>query len=219
MDVIIFTPVRLLGESLAAYLGAGDDLRVVGVVSDWLGLERCLTVSSAALVIVDITQGIDMEEMRTFVCKWPAPLFLALGLREQRREVVDCGRAGFSGYVARDASLAQLRGAILDAAAGRLACSGEIAGELMRALYRIEFARPRMAVEHASGSDDLTRREGEVARCVAEGYSNKEIARHLNLSLATVKHHVHNILQKMRLPTRKRVARAMHGSPWRNTVG
>lgn len=215
MDVAILTPVRLLGESLSACLNGAGDVQIVAVASDWLALESCLADSHIGLVIVDVTQGIDLKEMRGFVAKWPMQLFLALGLREQRQEVVNCGRAGFVGYVARDASIDKLRRAIADASAGRLTCPDEIAGELLRALYRVDFSqREGDDAAPSLSADELTRRESEVARFIANGCSNKEIARHLSVSVATVKHHVHNILTKMQLPTRVRVARALRASPW-----
>lgn len=215
MDVVILTPVRLLGESLASCLNGGGDIRVVSTVADWLGLEEFLRDSSVDLVMVDVTQGIDLDAMRPFVRQHPAQLFLALGLREQRHEVVDCGRAGFVGYVARDASIDKLRRAIADANAGRLACPEEITGGLLRALYRIDFSQREDASMRESPSvEELTRRESEVARLIARGYSNKEIARALTVSVATVKHHVHNILNKMQLPSRMRVAHALRAAPW-----
>jgi len=215
MDVVIFTPVRLLGESLATCFNSGGDIRVLSTVADWTTLERHLTESNADLVIVDVTHGIDLNAMRPFVRQHPRQLFLALGLREQREEVVNCGRAGFVGYVARDASIEKLRRAIADASAGRLTCPDDITGELLRALYRVDFSqRDGLHAQQSLSSDELTQREAEVARLIARGYSNKEIARELTVSVATVKHHVHNILNKMQLPSRSRVAHALRASPW-----
>ena len=60
----------------------------------------------------------------------------------------------------------------------------------------------------------LTRREGEVLKLIGQGMSNKEIARDLNLSLATVKHHVHHVLQKLGLPRRAQAMRRVREAPW-----
>jgi DNA-binding NarL/FixJ family response regulator len=139
---------------------------------------------------------------------------LALGLIEQRDEVVNYGRAGFAGYVARDASLARMRQAILDGAEGRLCCPTEITAGLMRALHDAEtHTAGKVTPEETEDALELTRRETEVARFISHGLSNKEIARELNVSVATVKHHVHNVLTKLKLPTRLRVARVVAGAP------
>lgn len=60
----------------------------------------------------------------------------------------------------------------------------------------------------------LTQREGEVLQLIGDGQSNKEIARELSLSVATVKHHVHSILQKLKVPSRAQAVRRVRDAPW-----
>ena len=60
----------------------------------------------------------------------------------------------------------------------------------------------------------LTRREGEVLQLIGRGLSNKEIARDLSLSVATVKHHVHHVLEKLQLPRRAQAMRRVRETPW-----
>jgi DNA-binding NarL/FixJ family response regulator len=78
------------------------------------------------VVLIDVTQGIDLDEVRALASEHPAVAFVALGLQEQCQEVVRCGRAGFTGYVSRSSSINELCHASPDIAAGRLACSAEI---------------------------------------------------------------------------------------------
>lgn len=59
---------------------------------------------------------------------------------------------------------------------------------------------------------NLTRRENQIAALVAQGLSNKQIARHLNITLATVKDHMHRVLVKTQLPNRAALAAAFHGN-------
>ena len=59
---------------------------------------------------------------------------------------------------------------------------------------------------------NLTRRENQIAALVAQGLSNKQIARHLNITLATVKDHMHRVLVKTQLPNRAALAAAHHGN-------
>jgi len=134
---------------------------------------------------------------------------VALGLHEQRQDVVRCGRAGFSGYVAQNASIDELCQALSDVSSGRLACSAEISGGLLRALFFMDRHAHPTDVDNA-----LTRREGEVLQLIGQGLSNKEIARNLSLSLATVKHHVHHVLQKLKLPRRAQAMRRVRETPW-----
>jgi DNA-binding NarL/FixJ family response regulator len=93
--------------------------------------------------------------------------------------------------------------------AGRLACSADISGGLLRALFRSDDAPVPSAHEEA-----LTQREGEVLQLIGRGMSNKEIARELALSIATVKHHVHKVLEKLQLPRRAQAMRRVRSAPW-----
>jgi DNA-binding NarL/FixJ family response regulator len=77
------------------------------------------------------------------------------------------------------------------------------------------FVVLRLAPEQSSAGclATLSPREREVAGLVAEGLSNKQIARRLSITLATVKDHVHRILRKSGLPNRTAVAMALQGRP------
>jgi two-component system nitrate/nitrite response regulator NarL len=204
--IAILTPVRLLGESVAACLEGREAIRIVEIVPDWPALHRLLRLHPVGVVLIDITRGVEPSEVRSVVEKWPAVRLLALGLEEQCDAVVRCGRAGFSGYVPRDAGIDTLRRAVLDCGDGRLHCPAEIAGHMMRALFDDEAGQS--ATQSESG---LTHRQENVIQLIGRGLSNKEIARELDLSIATVKHHVHNILERLQVSGRAHVIRRLHG--------
>ena len=128
MNIIILTPVRLLGDGLAACFGRETDMQVLAVVSDLATLRDELAKSAAEVLLVDVTQGVDLYDVRAIAADWSAVALVALGLNEQRHEVIRCGRAGFAGYVARDASIAVLCKTLAEIVAGRLACPPEISG-------------------------------------------------------------------------------------------
>ena len=129
-------------------------------------------------------------------------------MREQDAEIIAHGSAGFIGYLRREDGLEQLRARVDDAVSGRLLCSPEIAAGIMRGLFLRggQGAAPR-AVE-------LTLRESQVAELVSRGLSNKEIARALDLSESTVKHHVHSILGKIGVPSRFQLVRDARQQAW-----
>ena len=209
MNIIVLTPVRLLGDGLTAGFERQSDIHVLAVVNDLQGLRESLARHRADLVLIDVTHGIDLYDTRAIAAQWPEVALVALGLTEQRQNVIRCGRAGFAGYVAREASLDALCKALRDVIQGKLACPAEISSGLLRALFRAEHPSGEVALEQA-----LTRREGDVLRLIGEGLSNKEIARELILSVATVKHHVHNVLDKLHLPRRAQAMRRVRDAPW-----
>lgn len=209
MNIIVLTPVRLMGDGLAACFSGRPEMTVLAVVNNLATLRVTLTTTAADLVLIDVTQGIDLYDVRSIAGERPDIALVALGLAEQRQEVIRCGRSGFAGYVAREATIDALCKALTDVVAGRLACPAEISGGLLRALFRRDRPSDEPDVDHA-----LTRRESDVLQLIGHGYSNKEIARELCLSVATVKHHVHNVLDKLKLPRRAQAMRKVRDAPW-----
>lgn len=209
MNVVILSPVRLLGDSLAACLRAADDVAVHAVVSRFSALREVLAAAPADIALIDVSQVISLDEVRAIAVEWPGTALVAVGLDEQRHEVTRCGRAGFVGYVAREGSIDELRRVLQDVMAGRMACPAEVSAELMRALF--QRAQPP---EPGGAAEALTRREEDVLRLIGRGWSNKEIAQELNLSVATVKQHVHHVLAKLHLPGRAQAMRRVRDEPW-----
>jgi DNA-binding NarL/FixJ family response regulator len=209
MHLIVFTPVRLLGDGLAASLATRPGMDVRAVVNAFADLHLALAASDVDLVLIDVTQGIDLSEVRTIALAHPDLLLVALGLDAQRQNVIRCGHAGFTGYVPRDASIDGLCEALSDVVHGRLACSAEISCELLRALFRAE-----QPANGAAPGQPLSRRECDVMQLIERGLSNKEIARELCLSVSTVKHHVHHILEKLALSRRTQAMYRAREAPW-----
>ncbi len=209
MKLVIVTPIRLFGDGLAACLRHDSGIVLEAVVRDLAGLREYLDGCEVDAVLVDVTQGIDLDAVRAVVLAFPNVALVALGLEEQRQSVIRCGRAGFRGYVDRNASVERLCRSLTDVLAGRLSCSAEISGDLLRAL----FAREREEGAHEP-TEALTLREGEVLQLIGHGLSNKEIASELSLSIATVKHHVHHVLHKLNLPRRAQAMRRVREEPW-----
>jgi len=107
--------------------------------------------------------------------------------------VLLCAEAGAAGYVPCDGTIDNLVDTIHSVARGELLCSPRIAATLFRALH-VRVPKPdadRLALT-------LTAREREIAPLIDRGLSNKEIAAHLRIEAATVKNHVHNLLESFR---------------------
>lgn len=213
MNIVVLTPIRLLGDGLSACISRCPQMTVVAVVSDFSLLRSTLAATETDLVLIDVTQGIDLHDVRALAAEYPGKALVALGLTEQRQDVIRCGQAGFTGYISRETPADALCGALTDVAAGRLVCSAEISSGLLRALFLMEKGAPGPA-QPADTDPALTRRESEVLHLLGEARSNKEIARELCISVATVKHHVHNVLEKLHLHGRAQAVRHLRDAPW-----
>lgn len=210
MDIIILTPVRLFGDGLMACCRQFPEMSIHAILNSLASLRHTLATTAVDLVLVDVTQGINLSDIRTIALESPDVSLVALGLAEHENAVIRCGRAGFAGYVAREATVDELYRTIFDVVRGRLACSPEISGHLLRALSHID----PLPFELPQAERTLTRREAQILQFLAQGLANKEIARELSLSVSTVKHHVHNILFKLQLQRRGQVMRKLRGAPW-----
>jgi DNA-binding NarL/FixJ family response regulator len=96
----------------------------------------------------------------------------------------------------------------MDIHGGQQPCSGRVAAELLRRIAVTESLG--LGRNGPSPAVPLTRREREAAELIATGLSDKEIARRLNISLATAKLHVHNLLGKLNVQRRGQVIVRMH---------
>jgi DNA-binding NarL/FixJ family response regulator len=81
-------------------------------------------------------------------------------------------------------------------------------------LLRALFGKEVHTTEEPDLNSSLTRRECEVLDLLGRGYTNKEIGGELCLSVATVKHHVHHILEKLKLSRRTDAMRRVRDAPW-----
>jgi len=103
----------------------------------------------------------------------------------------------------------ELRNSLSEIVAGRLACPPKIAGGLLPALFHRESSVGDSDVDLA-----LTRRESGVLELLGRDFSNKDIGAELCLRVATVKHHVHHVLEKLKLERRAQAMRRVRDAPW-----
>lgn len=159
------------------------------------------------VALVDQTTAPGLDTMKQIARNAPGVALIAIGVCDDPEQIIACAESGASGYLCRDASLSDLAQAVEDAANGTLRCSGDIARLLFCHIGRL--VSNGSAVGSATGRDALTRREGEILELIERGESNKIIARHLGIEVATVKNHVHNLLAKLGVRRRGEAA-AMH---------
>jgi DNA-binding NarL/FixJ family response regulator len=134
-----------------------------------------------------------------------API-IACALRETNDEVIAWAEAGVSGYIPNTVRLERFVETVKGVMAGEQICSGQVAAGLLRRLA--DAATPGNG---GQAERVLTRRERQVAELIAARLGDKEIARHLNISLATTKSHVHNLLGKLNVRQRGDVGLALSG--------
>jgi two-component system nitrate/nitrite response regulator NarL len=184
----VLSDVRVHREGIAALLASDERLRVTTLAPTADGL-RWATVP-ADVVLVDASLDDVAERMRHVTGDTAVPI-VALGVPDDEHTVVTFAELGVLGFVEREAAVGEVVSSLLSAARRQASFPPRVATTLLR---RISSAAERRASGDASA---LTIRERQIVQLIARGLSNKEIATRLFIEVATVKNHVHNILEKL----------------------
>lgn len=208
-SILIVCVVRLYREGLRRSLEQRSSVVVAGTAHSLSDALEQVDRLCPEVVLLDmgLPQAIDL--ISTLLARAPLIKVVALGITEEPQSVLECVEAGAAGYVARDASLEELVAAVEAAARGEVLCSPRIAGSLFRRVATLAGERPPHADVTA-----LTQREREILTLIERGLSNKEIARRLRLQPATVKNHVHHILEKLGVSRRGAAAAMVRSAVW-----
>ena len=136
----------------------------------------------------------------------PEVRFLALSVSDAPEDVITVIRAGARGYVTKTISGEELLRAVYTVAAGDVVFSPRLAGFVLDA-FAADGGEATAAAGLDPELDQLSPREREVLRLIARGYTYKEVARDLVISVKTVESHVSSVLRKLQLSTRHELAR------------
>ncbi len=198
LKVLIVSDVRLYRDGLTQVLNQDGRLGVVSSAeSAALALEQVERYKPES-VLLDVAIPEALETISMIARKAPETKVIALGLGESEEDVVACAEAGIAGFVGREGSVGDVVAAVRDAAREEFGCSRRIAAALVR--------RVRSLRANRTGQVSLTPRERQVAELLGEGLTNKEISTRLFIEVATVKTHVHNILEKLDAHSRSEAA-------------
>jgi DNA-binding NarL/FixJ family response regulator len=138
----------------------------------------------------------------------PDVRFLALSASDAPEDVIAVIRAGARGYVTKTISTAELADAIRRVASGDAVFSHRLAGFVLDAFASAATSGPdALKPSFDPELDQLTARERDVLRLIAQGYTYKEIARELYISVKTVESHVSSVLRKLQLSSRHQLTR------------
>jgi DNA-binding NarL/FixJ family response regulator len=200
--------VRFRREILAEFLERDASVSVVGLCADLAEVVALRPPPQVDVVLVDgaLRDGVAAAR-RTRQVK-PDIRLIAYAVRETKDDVIAWAEAGVIGYVPDTAASADLVHLIVDIHGGEQPCSSRMAAELLRRIAVTESLG--IGRQTPSPALPLTRREQETANLIATGLSDKEIARRLNISLATTKLHVHNLLGKLNVQRRGQVVVRLH---------
>ncbi len=178
---------KILRESLHILLSQEQDIVVVGEAEDGLAVDEGMMKTPADILILDISMpkrsGLDVA--KNLMRQYPDLKIIFLTMHKSEEIVAEAFESGAKGYVLKENAFEELIKAIHTVLNGKVYVSSELSPILLHGFLSNE----------RRGSD-LSVREREILKLLAEGYSNKEISDMLAISIKTVETHRANIMRK-----------------------
>jgi len=199
---VVVVDDHLLFRSGLIRLLSDDGVQIVGEADSGAGALEVVADTSPNVVLMDLNLP-DMpgiEATRRLVARDPHLKVVVLTVVESETEVIESIVAGACGYLLKDASVEDIVNAINAAANGESMIAPAIASKLL------SHVRATGSTRLTSVKHDLSNRELDVLRLLADGCDNREIAARLFISQSTVKHHISSILAKLGVGNRVQAA-------------
>ena len=188
--IAIFEDNTELREILSGFLSWDDELKVVGTFAGCHEIENKILMTGPDIVLMDIDMpGISgIEGVKKLKAIAPSIQVMMLTVFEDEQNVFDALQAGASGYLLKKTPPARILEAVKELYHGGSPMSGIIARKVLQSFH----TRPV-----AESTNGLTPREEEVLQMLIKGNSYKMIAAHLDISVNTVRNHLHNVYEKL----------------------
>jgi DNA-binding NarL/FixJ family response regulator len=203
---------RLLREGFVSLIAPYLSVRLVGSYTGNTAPNDQMSNPHVHVVLID--SGIGKETVILWTRWWrahPVPArVLVMEVEDNKDVILAYIEIGANGYTLKEAPPAEVAQAIWYVSQGLAQCSPEVTAYLFARLAALS-AMPSLP---APAPMPLTTREMDVLRCLAQGMSNKEIAAALVIEIYTVKHHVHNILEKLKTRHRYEAVRLAAEQGW-----
>lgn len=195
--VLIISEVMLFRECLRAGLSRIGALDVVAAAAP-AQAQAIIACQAVDAVIIDASRHVSLAHAAALRTAWPGLKLVAFGICD-RQDILTGAESGICAFVGEDGEIDEINEAVMMALRNESYCSPRATACLLDHIASLASAAVPAINER------LTNREREVASMVGQGLSNKEIAYELRISPATVKNHVHNILEKSNLPSRSAI--------------
>ncbi|MCD6289928.1 MAG: response regulator transcription factor [Anaerolineae bacterium] len=204
--IVLVDDQAIVREGLRALLSMEPDMQVVGEASSGQEAIQMTRSMQPDIVLMDVRMpGMDgLAALERLKAERPETSVIMVTLYDDPDYLLRAVMAGAAGYILKDASRSELIRAVRVTASGGAIISPLMLRGLLQEVSRLFGDVPKKSAEDEL--PNLSQRELEVLRLVAEGCSNREIAERLILSPTTVKTHVQNILQKMGVSDRTQAA-------------
>lgn len=210
INVLVVDDHTLFRRGLLALLAQDDRFRVGCEAADMGEALRCIAKQKPDIILLDNhmpgVRGIDgIPSLKEAA---PEARILMLTVSENEEDLVNALRAGADGYLLKTSESSQLSDSIIKVLTGESVVSPEMTSKLVSFLRSMpqNMPAPALPADASTLFQELSEREREILNLIAQGASNKVIARDLDIAETTVKKHVKHILRKLHLTSRVQAA-------------
>lgn len=203
ISVLLVDDQRLMRDGLRTLLELEPDLEIAAEAKNGQQALEAFEQVQPQVVLMDIRmpEMDGVEATRRIMARWPEALIIILTTFDDEQYIFEGLRAGALGYLLKDVSGGELAEAIRTVVSGGALIEPSVARKMFA-----EFARLTPNDNHPSLPEELSERELEVLRLIAQGLTNKEIAARAHLAEGTVKNYVSGILTKIGVRDRTQAA-------------
>jgi DNA-binding NarL/FixJ family response regulator len=203
INVLLVDDQPIIRQGLKALLQLEPDLRIVGEAENGQIAIQQVAATQPDVVLMDVRMPImdGVAATQSIAQQFPTVKVLVLTTFDEDEYITAALQQGAIGYLLKDTPSEELAAAIRAAHKGYTQFAPGILQKLVSKL-----ASPSAVPELPPGFADLTPRETDVLKLIAQGASNREIAQALYISEGTVKNHVTNILMRLNLRDRTQAA-------------
>lgn len=202
-SALVVSDIMLFRDGISAGLRRLGALNVTGTLCPDEALDY-LAVHDVDVVILDTSRRRALAHAWAIKQCCPSVQIVAFGIGAPE-DAIAGAESGVSAFVGEDGGIEDINEAALKALKGQSFCSPELTAILLNHISTLKHSNAPKTLT------SLTSREDQIAVLVTDGMSNKEIAQALRISPATVKNHVHSILEKLELSRRSAIGARLGG--------
>jgi DNA-binding NarL/FixJ family response regulator len=207
--ILIIEDNRALRDGIVAMLNAQVDMHVVATIGGGNNVLLKAIDSKPHVILMDV--GLknlnELSVVESVRKNLPEAKVIGMGFVPTQSDIVEFVTAGASGFILKNASVKEFLRSIRSVAQGAKVLPPSLTDSLFSHVVGLALTKKKGKIANFVR---MTKREREIILLIADGLSNKEIARRLNIATHTVKSHVHNSLEKLALHSRLQLANFVH---------
>lgn len=200
LTVFLVDDHPLMRNALEAAINAAPDMMLVGQAGTGRDALTIIPTMRPDVILIDLLMpemsGLELIANLSLTC--PEQRLLVFSSLVEKDKILQALQSGALGYLSKDAPREELIEAIRTVGAGEVYLPPKIAGSMMRALRDMSTQKGPESL-----TQSLTAREQEVFDLLGKGHSDREIAQKLHIAESTVRVHIHHVMNKLNMDTRR----------------